>query len=408
MQITFPTQAPPLPVTDVEEPALQNCNVVHFANPDTVRFILLQELRGLEQGGASIRVLTGPSPAADEARDLGLTVDTIPFTRRMMPLRDLVTLYRTVRYLRKVKPAILHTHNPKPNLIGSIAGRLARVPVIVNTVHGRYGEQGKSRPVRLAMAALDWLEVRLASRILTVSEEDVAGFRKFAGKSENKVRHLGGGILLEDYNPDRFSPADVARKRRELGIPTDHLVIGVVGRLVREKGYLELFQAVRDLTRRNPKVTLLVVGLLDPEKSDALTPDMVDEYGIRDHVIFANPTATPEVYSAMDIFTLPSYREGLPRTPMEAAAMGKPLVLTNIRGCRQIVDQDRNGYLVPAKDVDALTGALERLLNDADRRREFGQAARVKAGQEFDTRKMIRDMLQVYREETVGRRVGAR
>ena len=82
--------------------------------------------------------------------------------------------------------------------------------------------------------------------------------------------------------------------------------------------------------------------MADPEKSDALTPDVVDEYGIRDHVIFADPTATPEVYSAMDVFALASYREGLPRTPMEAAAMGKPLVLTNIRGCRQIVEEGGN------------------------------------------------------------------
>ncbi|MFQ6028102.1 MAG: glycosyltransferase family 4 protein [Dehalococcoidia bacterium] len=403
MQTTFPTQ-----VTEAEEPALQNCNVVHFANPDTVRFILLHELLGLEQGGAKINVLTGHSPAADEARDLGLKVDTIPFTRRMMPFQDLVTLVKTVRYLRRVKPAILHTHNPKPNLIGSIAGTLARVPVIVNTVHGRYGEQGKSRPVRWAMAVLDWLEVRLVNRILTVSEEDVAGFRRFAGKAEDKVRHLGGGILLADYNPDRFTAAEVARKRQELGIPLDHLVIGTVGRLVREKGYLELFQAVQNLVRRNPKVTLLVVGLADPEKSDALTPDIVDEYEIRDHVIFADPTATPEVYSAMDIFALPSYREGLPRTPMEAAAMGKPLVLTNIRGCRQIVDQDRNGYLVPVGDAEALTQALDRLLSDGDLRQEFGEAARQKARQDFDTRKMIRDMLDVYLEETSDRRTQSR
>ena len=399
MQTTLPNQ-----VIEAEPTALQNCNVVHFANPDTVRFILLHELLGLEQGGARINVLTGASPAADEARDLGLTVDTIPFTRRMNPFRDLVTLVKTFQYLRKTKPAILHTHNPKPNLIGSIAGTLARVPVIVNTVHGRYGAGGNSRPVRLAMAMLDWLEVRLATRILTVSEEDVAGFQKFAGKAERKVRHLGGGILLEDYNPDRFTAEDVAQKRRSLGIPSDHLVIGTVGRLVREKGYLELFQAIRNLVQRNPKVTLLVVGLADPEKSDALTPDIVDEYGIRDHVIFADPTATPEVYSAMDVFALASYREGLPRTPMEAAAMGKPLVLTDIRGCRQIVDQDQNGFLVPVRDPEALTQALESLLADASLRREFGVAARRKAQRDFDTRKMIRDMLDVYLEEISARR----
>ena len=209
---------------------------------------------------------------------------------------------------------------------------------------------------------------------------------------------LGGGVILDQYNPDSFTPAVVSRIRDELGIPPGNLVIGTVGRLVREKGYLELFEAVRMLKQDSPNVTLLVVGREDPEKDDTVTREMVDQLGLGETVIFAGPIATPALYAAMDIFVLASHREGLPRTPMEAAAMAKPLVVTDIRGCRQIVDNGLNGFLVPVKDAPSLAQALTQLLENETLRRQLGQAARQKAVVQFDYRSTVRTMLKVYQE----------
>jgi glycosyltransferase involved in cell wall biosynthesis len=193
--------------------------------------------------------------------------------------------------------------------------------------------------------------------------------------------------------------------RRELGLGPGDVVIGAVGRLVREKGYRELFSAYAEMRRTEPGARLIVAGPTEPDKDDGLTQPDLD--AARDAgVLFLGLRHDVErLYSIMDIFVLASYREGYPRAAMEASAMGCPVVATDIRGCRQVVEDGKTGLLVPPRDPGRLANALSELASDPARRSAMGAAARAKAVRDFDDRRVIQRTLDVY-ERLLARRKG--
>jgi glycosyltransferase involved in cell wall biosynthesis len=174
------------------------------------------------------------------------------------------------------------------------------------------------------------------------------------------------------------------------------VVVGLVGRLVREKGYWEVFEAARRLRDRIPSLRFAVIGPDEPRKADSLTVGDraaavaagVRFLGERDDVV--------RLYRGMDLYVLASHREGFPRSAMEAAAMELPIVATDIRGCRQVVDHGVTGLLVPRRDPGALAEAIAALGSDAQMRRSMGAAGRAKALDQFDQQRCIDLTLATY------------
>jgi len=186
--------------------------------------------------------------------------------------------------------------------------------------------------------------------------------------------------------------------RREWGLAGDVPVVVTVGRMVAEKGYRELFAAHRALRAAASIHELVVVGPADTAKADGLDEDELQRASY-DGVHMVGYSDRPEAYyAAADLFVLASYREGFPRAAMEAAAMGLPVVATDIRGCRQVVDEDVTGLLVPPRDAPALESALRALIDDEVRRQAMGAAAAQRALAEFDQRRQIEVTLTTYRE----------
>jgi glycosyltransferase involved in cell wall biosynthesis len=190
----------------------------------------------------------------------------------------------------------------------------------------------------------------------------------------------------------------VAALRGQWGIGEGEVVVGAVGRLVWEKGLREVFDAARLLRDRCPRARVVVVGPLDPEKADGLGPDDLDRITAETGVVFAGERLDMDVvYGALDLYVLASHREGFPRSAMEASAMAVPVVATDIRGCRQVVDHGRTGLLFPVGDAAALADAVAGLVDDDRRRAELGEAARAKAEAEFDQQRVIDLTLDAYR-----------
>ena len=176
------------------------------------------------------------------------------------------------------------------------------------------------------------------------------------------------------------------------------VVVGAVGRLVWEKGYGELFAAAGELRRRCPEVIVVVAGPHEPEKADGIGPEALaaaESSGVR---FLGHRSDVEDLYAAFDMYVLASYREGFPRSAMEAAAMGLPVVATDIRGCRQVVEHEVTGLLVPARNAAALTDAVARLAADPGLRSAMGSAAVSKAKRDFDQRQVIATTLAVYEE----------
>ena len=307
---------------------------------------------------------------------------------------------------RRLRPAIVHTHNPKPGVYGRVAARVARVPVVVNTVHGLYAQTDDPWAKRAAVYSMERVASLCSHAELVQNPEDVETLARL-GVPRRKLTVLGNGIDLTRFDPATVTDDDVRAARAEMGAcRPDDVVVGLVGRLVREKGYLDVFAAAAQLRDRMPTVRIAVIGVEESEKGDALTPAdraRAVDAGVR---FLGRRSDVVRLYAGMDVHVLASHREGFPRSPMEAAAMGKPVVATNIRGCRQAVDQGVTGLLVPVRDPHALAGAIETLARDADLRRRFGVAAREKAQRDFDDRRCVQITLDTY-QRLLARRVPA-
>jgi glycosyltransferase involved in cell wall biosynthesis len=317
-------------------------------------------------------------------------------TRAMAPIEDARALAELLALFRRLRPAIVHTHTPKPGIYGRLAARLARVPVVVNTVHGLYALPDDPWRKRAVVYGLERLAAMCSDAELLVSAEDLPTLRRLRVPAD-RVTVMGNGVDLERFDPAAVPAAERDAARRELGAVTDEdVVVGLVGRLVREKGYPEIFEAADRLRPRFPNLRVAAVGPDEPDKADSLTAADrraaeragVRFLGARDDVV--------RLYAGMDIHVLASHREGFPLSPMEASAMGVPVVATDIRGCRQAVDDGVTGLLVPARDPAALADAIARLVSDPDERRRLGAAARRKARDAFDHRRSIDLVLATY------------
>ena len=369
--------------------------IAHIVTADlTLRFLLRDQLRAFQAAGFDVVGVSALGPWRAELEAAGVRCVGVPgLTRRWAPVGDLRALVGLVRVLRALRPVLVHTHTPKARILGRVAARLAGVPLVVNTFHGLYGTQGS--PLR--RAAFLWVE-RVAARWsdfdFSQSLEDLETLHRSGVVPPERSAYLGNGVDLQRFDPARLDRQAV---RVRLGLRPDAVVVGTVGRLVWEKGYREVF-ALAERLRARPGVEVVVVGPHEPGKRDAVPLATVEDLARRGLVRFLGMrTDMPECYAAMDIFVLASYREGFPRSAIEAAAMGLPLVLTDITGCREVVNEGENGFLVPVRDAAILADRVGRLLDDSALRARMGAASRRRAVAEFDERLVVERTLQVYR-----------
>jgi glycosyltransferase involved in cell wall biosynthesis len=384
---------------------MSRLKVAHITTVDiSLRYLLLNQMSAIGRRGYEVVGMSAPGAAVAEVEGAGIRHIAIPMTRRSSPLSDLAALWRLWRVLRRERFGIVHTHTPKAGLLGQYAAALARVPIRLHTIHGLYFPGHIKASRRWLYVLLERLTMRFSHLNLSQNPEDVPVAIAERICAPERIRLIGNGIDLAAFDPASQPPGRRQATRAGLGLDERHKVVGMVARFVAEKGYRELLQAARVIARRRPDVRFLLIGPLEPMKADALDPGLIAAMGV-DHVVqfLGHRTDVADLYAIMDVLALPSYREGYPRAPMEAAALGVPTVATEIRGCRQVVEDGVTGYLVPPRDAGALTTALLDLLEDDQKRRAFGRAARAKALAEFDERVVFDRVVAAY-EDLLGRR----
>ncbi|HET9610083.1 MAG TPA: glycosyltransferase family 4 protein [Acidimicrobiales bacterium] len=371
--------------------------LAHLTTVDSsLRYLLHPQLTAVRDRGGDVLGISAPGPYADGLIAEGIRhVPLASSTRSMNPLADVRSAVELWRILRRERPDVLHTHNPKPGLYGRVVGRLARVPVVVNTCHGLYFTETDPWLKRTILLVLEGIAARFSDAELVQSDEDLDRLVRRRAYPRRRTRLLGNGVDLGRFRPDVLGEAERAGLRRELGARDDQIVVGMVGRLVAEKGLLELFDAAR---RLDDRYLVVVAGPDDPEKPDALDRETMrgaTQHGVR---FLGMRDDVDRLYGAMDLFVLPSWREGFPRAAMEAAASGLPVVASDVRGCRQVVDDGVTGLLVPVRDGGALAEAIRTLGDDPARRRRMGAAAVDRARAGFDERRVVEIVLDTYRE----------
>jgi glycosyltransferase involved in cell wall biosynthesis len=378
--------------------APRNDRIAVAANvPDSFRMLLRAQLDAARAAGYEVHCVSGPGAYLDELARDGFATHVVPLTRLFDPAADARALAALVRLFRRERFALVHTHTPKTALLGQLAARLARVPWVVNTVHGLLSHDDEHGLRRAALAVVDHVTCALSSAVLSQSREDVERAVARRMCRPTRIRHLGQGIDLARFDPGRVLAAGKDALRARFGLPPTALVIAMIARFTKEKGYPEFLAMARRVARKRADVQFVVVGTSIRER-DVLhvTPE---SQGLKGRLtVLVDRDDMPEIYGAADLVVLPTYREGFPRSLVEASAMGIPVVSTQIRGCREAVLDGQTGVLVPPGDVDALYYAVVELVDDPARRLRMSDTAARRARSEFDERRVCERVLALYAE----------
>jgi glycosyltransferase involved in cell wall biosynthesis len=379
--------------------------VVHISSVDLGIAFLLPQLRALQADGFEVHAVCADGPLVPSFEREGIKVHRMRVTRDVTPAADLRLLWRLYRVIRREGYAVVHTHTPKIEFVGQLAARLARTPVVLYTNHGLIflGETGRLK--KLMFKTVARLAGLFSDRVISQSEEDISTVIRERIYRRAQVGFLGNGIDLSELRADRFTPADVRAKKRELGIPEENRVVGMVGRYVWEKGYREFFEAARAIAEADARVSFITVGVPLESERDPVDFTVLRELGVEERfVVLKSRGDMPELYALMDVVALPSYREGFPRSLMEAAAMSKPVVASDVSGCRQAVVEGRTGYLVPVRDSAALASKIKLLLGDPALAARLGAEGRALAEERFDVEKVI-ERLRGFYDELLSRKL---
>jgi glycosyltransferase involved in cell wall biosynthesis len=276
--------------------------------------------------------------------------------------------------------------------------RLGGAPHVLHTVHGFLFHDRIGGLHRAAALAAERWTARWCDHLLFQVEEDLVFAREHGFKAADRLHLVGNGVDPARFDP-HLDPDAGQRKRGELGWGTKDLVVGTVGRVVEEKGYLEFFDMAGRLARQRDDVRFLVVGLFEPEQSDAVDPQaLVRQHGIADRcVILQGRDDMAELYAAMDVFVLASHREGLSRSLLEATAMARPAVVSDIRGSREIVVDGLTGRLTPVRDAQGLAETVGGLLADVGRR-QMGEAGRARVLERYTEDRVARNVSDCYEQ----------
>jgi glycosyltransferase involved in cell wall biosynthesis len=376
--------------------------IAHITTVDiSLRAFLLNHLRGLRQAGYAVTAISSSGPNVPVIEAAGVRHIPVAMARRAFsPLSDLRSLWNLYRTLRREQFSIVHTYTPKAGILGRIAARLAGVPIVVHTSFAFVFSEGSPWLWRWFFTWLERIAAWCSDLFFAGNREDYETALRWHIVASDKIKLLDGGgvgVDLARFNREHLSLDGLTRQRREIGLPDGVPVIGFVGRLVREKGLLELFEAVRRVREQLHEVRLLIVGPTDREKADAVAPEVAAQYAIADICIFAGMRQDIHAwYPLMDVLVLPSYREGFGMVLAEAAAMGIPVIASNIRGCREAVEHGRSGFLVPPGDVPILADTILDLLTHPDKARARGEEGRRMAQERFDQQRVITQVRTEY------------
>ncbi len=361
-------------------------------------------LERLRSAGLQVQLACSPGPHLEELQAQGYRVHRIRIARRLVSLEHLRALWQLYRLMKRERFDLVHVHTPVAGALGRLAARLAGVPLIFYTSHGFYLPQtGFGLPRRFFLAIERFLGQRCTDFLFTVSGEDrELAIREKIAPPERVLWTQGVGLDTARYGQVLSEPQKTAL-RRSLELAPQDRVIGFIGRLVREKGIEELLLALAQVCERFPNAKLLLIGETLPSERDRGTGRRIARL-IRENQLDSSVRLVgfrqdiPELLALMDLFVLPSHREGMPRSLLEAMAASLPVVATDIRGCREEVVDGRTGLLVSVGDVSDLAQAIMRLLSDGELARKMGQAGRERASELFDDRVVLERQIEVYRQ----------
>ena len=359
--------------------------VAHVFPTDRVAYLMRARLMRLQEHGIEVAVVCGDRGYVERLRDCKLEVQPIPFAREIAPWTDMRCVWALRNALRAGSFDIMHSHNPKGTLLGPFTAQWANVPLVVHTVHGLlFNENSHGLHRTAAVLAERWC-AHWSDHLLFQSEADYDYAVKARFKKPDRLHWIGNGV-----DERRFNPADYPHARRQtreaLGFGEDALVVGMVTRLVREKGCVDFLRWLRAWQSATAALNSSWLASQSGKSSrmqltrSQWPVSMVWKIAA---CCWKIGWICPNSIWAWICAFLPSYREGLPRCLLEAATMGIAVAATDIRGCREVIVDGETGLLFPLKDVEGFIAVIERVLADDELRMKLAQAGQLRVRERY-------------------------
>ena len=340
------------------------------------------------------------------AKEQGVAYFPLEMTRKITPLQDLRCLLQLVRFLRKEKPHIVHSHTPKAGIIGMLAAFIARVPVRMHTIAGLPLMEVKGIKKRI-LYAVERLTYRYATHVYPNSKGlmDFIQEKHLAEKTPLQIIGKGSsnGIDTGHFNANSISDQELIKCQKKWTIAQDDFVFLFIGRLVGDKGINELVVAFEQFSSKLPKVKLFLVGPQEPTL-DPLAKSTLKAIDQNPSIILTGYQQDVRPFLKMaQVFVFPSYREGFPNVVLQAGAMGVPCIVSDINGCNEIIEDEINGFVVPPKQIQPLVEKMQFLYKDAEKRTIFIERTQTLIATNFERAQYWELLLAEYkrREENV-------
>lgn len=351
---------------------------------------------GAKNAGFTVHIATGSGSACREITELGFEHHFLPISRSgRNPFAELRTLWGIYQLMRKIRPEIVHLVTIKPVLYGGLMARILGVPAMVAAISG-LGTifVDRDQPRSWTRRGVEWL-YRLGlghpnAKVIFQNPADCAALIGMGAVHKEKTALIrGSGVSLIDC-PMRPEPE---------GVP----VVTFAARLLEDKGVREFVEAARVLKERGVVARFWLAGSPDPGNITSITEKQVSDWS-RDGFVetLGYRSDIPDIFANSNIVVLPSYREGLPKALIEAAACGRAVVTTDVPGCRDAIEPETTGLLVSVRDAAGLADAIQSLIEDQTRRKQMGAAGRALAEREFAIEKVVDAHLAIYHELTIG------
>jgi glycosyltransferase involved in cell wall biosynthesis len=369
--------------------------------PVSIVWFYGKQLDYLKEHGFDVTVITSPGDLADSISK-SCKLIFIPMSRKITPLKDAISFFRVAKVIKRSGFDIMQYSSPKAALLGSLCGCIFNIPVRLYLMWGIY-YSAQTGFKRMFLKIIEKITCALSTHITP----DSRGNYEFAIDEglcpAHKISVIGNGsangIDLERFNGENLKQVG-QRRRQDLNIPPGALVIGFVGRLCRDKGINELVGAFMALSKKDSNIYLLLIGHKEWARGE-YGKEIEEAIYSNKKLIYAGYQEQIEEYMAcMDIFVLPSYREGFGMVNIEASAMGLPVVSTNIPGPRDSVLDKKTGILVPAKDTLSLKYAIDKLCYNDQLRHNMGKAGKIWAqnfNQEILWEQIVKHRLSILR-----------
>lgn len=368
-------------------------NLYHFRLP------IMKELI---KNGQEVYAIMPKGDFSDKFEEHGVKVIHYEVNRGSLnPFNELFTIYRLYKVLKEFKFDILHGFTIKPNIYAAFLGYFSpNIKKTICTVTGLgsfyVDESYKARFIRKIIEILYKISFSFCNKIIFQNVDDLDLYKNLKLVKESKSKLIrSSGINTKEYDIKKINSLEIEKLRNEFCIKSDDIIVLMVARAIYHKGTLEYLKA-SEYFKNNKNIRFLYAGTIDEGNPSSLTKEEMSNFNIE---WLGYRTDIKNICALCDIFVLPSYyREGIPRTLLEAGALSKPIITTNNIGCREVVENNKNGFLIEIKNSKELSEKIEILVNDKKMRKEFGEYSRKKVVDEFSIEFVVKQYMDVYKE----------